>query len=203
MNLRIGGDRKLKTPKTIRPTSSKVRSALFNIWQHHLGGATWLELCAGSGAMSAEALRRGAKQVVAIEMDAAACKIIQANLAKISQPQQFHILKMDVVKAIAKLQGSFDLIYFDPPYDSNLYLPVLTHLHRLCHAATQIAVEHSSYHPLPETVGELVQTDRRSYGQTCLSFFALATGVPAPHPSPPPLGLAPFPQIPPTQSDSI
>lgn len=198
MNLRIGGDRRLKTPKTARPTPAKVRSALFNIWQHYLADATWLDLCAGSGAMSAEALLRGARRVVAIEVDAAACKILQTNLGKVGQPQQLHILKMDVVKAIAKLQESFDLIYFDPPYASGLYLPVLTHLHRLCHAATQIAVEHSSHHPLPERIGELVQTDRRTYGQTCLSFFALAT---VQEPCPPP-GSEPFPQRPPTQTDN-
>lgn len=172
MTLRIQGARLLKTPKTARPTPSKVRSALFNMWQAWVMDCCWLDLCAGSGAMSAEALLRGAGQVVAIDVNSAACKIISENLSKLSIPDRFQVIKNDAIKGISNLTLTFDLIYFDPPYASNLYLPVLTTIDRVCHPDTKIAVEHSSCHPLPEQIGSLTQTDRRVYGQTCLSFFA-------------------------------
>ncbi|PLS67938.1 MAG: 16S rRNA (guanine(966)-N(2))-methyltransferase RsmD [Cyanobacteria bacterium M5B4] len=177
MNLRIQGDRLLKTPKTVRPTPSKIRSALFNIWQPWLMDCRWLDLCAGSGAMGAEALLRGAGKVVAIEVNSSTCKIISENLHKVSTTDRFQVVRADAIKAISKLTETFDLIYFDPPYASDLYLPVLTTIHRLCHSETKIAVEHSSYHPLPLTIGNLEQTDDRVYGQTRLSFFALGTSV--------------------------
>lgn len=165
--------RLFKVPRTARPTSSKVKEALFNIWQPWLIDAMWLDLCAGSGAMGAEALAKGAKGLVAIEVNPAACKMISENLAKLFPPDRFQIIKSDAVKGIKKLNYSFDLIYFDPPYDSNLYLPVLTTIEKICHPETRIGVEHSSYNPLPKTIGSLVQTDCRLYGQTVLSFFAM------------------------------
>lgn len=127
----------------------------------------------GSGAMGAEALLRGADRVVAIEVNGSTCKIITENLSKVSTTDRFQVIKIDALKGISKLTETFDLIYFDPPYESNLYLPVLTTIDRVCHRDTKIAVEHSNYHPLPQTIGNLVQTDGRVYGQTCLSFFAL------------------------------
>ncbi len=175
MTLRIQGDRPLKIPKTARPTPAKVRGALFNIWQPWVMDCCWLDICAGSGAMGAEALARGAIRVVAIEANPIACKIIRENLSKISPPDRFEIIKNDAVRGIDKLTETFDLIYFDPPYESNLYLPVLSRIVRVFHHDTKIAVEHSSYHSLPERIGSLTQTDRRVYGQTCLSFFALGS----------------------------
>ncbi len=171
MTLRVQG--LFKVPKTARPTASKVREALFNIWQPWLMNAMWLDLCAGSGAMGAQALEKGARGLVAIEINPMACKIISENLAKFSPPDRVQIIKSDAVKGIKNLNHIFDLIYFDPPYESNLYLPVLTTIDKICHPETKIAVEHSSYNPLPKTIGNLVQTDSRQYGQTALTFFAL------------------------------
>ncbi|HEY9736425.1 MAG TPA: RsmD family RNA methyltransferase, partial [Trichocoleus sp.] len=66
MSLRIYGNRTIKTlpGEATRPTASRVREALFNIWQGRVDGCRWLDVCAGSGAMGAEALCRGAAEVV-------------------------------------------------------------------------------------------------------------------------------------------
>ena len=68
MSIRIKGDRPIKTPTGLstRPTPSKVRAAVFNILQSQIKNANWLDICAGSGAMGAEALARGANQVIGI-----------------------------------------------------------------------------------------------------------------------------------------
>ncbi|NES84802.1 MAG: hypothetical protein F6K10_27200, partial [Moorea sp. SIO2B7] len=70
--MRIYGNRQLKTlpGRSTRPTSARVREALFNIWQGTILDCRWLDLCAGNGSMGAEALCRGAKMVVGIEQSA-------------------------------------------------------------------------------------------------------------------------------------
>ncbi|XFA73085.1 16S rRNA (guanine(966)-N(2))-methyltransferase RsmD [Thermosynechococcaceae cyanobacterium Okahandja] len=132
MSLRISGQRSLKTVTghRTRPTSAKVRQAVFNIWQGRIHGCRWLDLCAGTGAMGAEALLRGAQWVVGIEHSAAACQVIRQNWQAVARPEQHTvILRGDVCQKLPQLPlPEFDLIYFDPPYNSNLYLPVLERL---------------------------------------------------------------------------
>ena len=81
MPLRIYGNRQLKTVpgQTTRPTTGRVREALFNIWQGSISGCHWLDICAGNGVMGAEALCRGAAAVVGIEQAGLACRTIQQN----------------------------------------------------------------------------------------------------------------------------
>ncbi|MEO1509975.1 MAG: RsmD family RNA methyltransferase, partial [Cyanobacteria bacterium J06633_23] len=90
MSIRIYGNRAIKTlpGQATRPTPAKVREALFNIWQGRLQGCRWLDLCAGSGAMGAEALCRGASNVVGIEKSRSACRIIQTNWQTVAKPEQ-------------------------------------------------------------------------------------------------------------------
>ena len=124
MAIRIYGKRLIQTPTGLetRPTSAKVREAVFNIWQARISGARWLDLCTGSGSMGAEALARGAAEVVGIERNAQACRIIQDNWQRVAQaPQKFSVLRGDIRSRLKLLQPSFDLIYFDPPYQAKLY----------------------------------------------------------------------------------
>ncbi len=87
MSLRIYGNRQLKTlpGQATRPTSARVREAVFNIWQGAIADCRWLDLCAGNGSMGAEALCRGASYVVGIELASQACAINTAKLAKSSK----------------------------------------------------------------------------------------------------------------------
>ncbi|MEL6911022.1 MAG: 16S rRNA (guanine(966)-N(2))-methyltransferase RsmD [Cyanobacteria bacterium J06598_4] len=176
--MRIYGNRQLKTVpgQRTRPTAARVREALFNIWRDRLTGSTWLDLCAGNGSMGAEALCRGAEKVVGIEQYGKACKVIESNWQQIAQPEQsFEIIQGDVLVKIKKLTGQqFDWIYFDPPYDSYLYLPVLKAISTL-KLVTQDGVMLYSDGPIlweaKEIAGlELYRT--KSYGNTTLSFYA-------------------------------
>ena len=177
--MRIYGNRLLKTVAggDTRPTTGKVREALFNVWREKVPSASWLDLCAGNGTMGAEALCRGAKKAVAIEKSAFACKIIRENWQKVSQPsQEFKVLKGDVLSRLKNLQGNqFDLIYFDPPYHQNLYNPVLQLIidYNLLNPHTgEIAVE---YDPKKSILDDrlldlnLIQT--KFYGKTALNFY--------------------------------
>ncbi len=174
--VRIYGNRQIKTLPGLktRPTTARVREALFNRWQHHLQGCHWLDLCAGSGSMGAEALCREAGVVYGIDRSGDACRVIRQNWqALVTSPQRFQVFRGDVLKQLHKLHGqTFDLIYFDPPYDSGLYASVLDAIatHKLLKSTGELAVEHrlNTQLPTPATF-QICQT--RIYGNTALTFF--------------------------------
>ena len=122
-----------------RPTSSKVREALINILGNKLRGASWLDLCSGSGAMACEALQKGVKRVLAIEKQRETAKICKKNLIDVSNTvdQSIHIevicnelisflkkgpknKKIQFVKDYQNPE-KFDFVFLDPPYESELY----------------------------------------------------------------------------------
>jgi 16S rRNA (guanine966-N2)-methyltransferase len=176
MSLRIYGNRLLKTlpGKDTRPTTGRVREAIFNIWQEKLLGCHWLDICTGSGAMGAEALVRGAVSVTGIERSPKACQIIQENWRMVaSETQQFTLLRGDALLKLKTLTGQqFDLIYFDPPYAGNLYAPVLELIGRsqLLKSTGELAVEHDPKLPLPPIVG-LEICRQKIYSNTGLTFY--------------------------------
>ena len=149
MAIRIYGNRAIATlpGEQTRPTPARVREALFNIWQGRVAGARWLDICAGSGAMGAEALCRGADSAVGIEKLGRACQLVEANWNKVRRSEQeVRVRPGDAVRGLAELEGDrFDAIYFDPPYASGLYRPVLAAIARFELLADdgEIAVEHA------------------------------------------------------------
>jgi 16S rRNA (guanine966-N2)-methyltransferase len=181
--MRIHGNRPLKTLSGLatRPTPARVREAVFNIWQGEISDCRWLDLCAGSGAMGAEALSRGAARVVGIEQSARACDIIRQNWQQIAEHgQQFQLLKGDVLQRLKGLRGQqFERIYFDPPYASELYQPVIEAIaaYQLLAAGGEMAVEHqSNQFPLQTLPSTLTINREKVYGNTALTFLRAIEG---------------------------
>lgn len=112
------GGRPLKTleGKTTRPTSDKVRGAMFNMIGPYFDGGRVLDLYAGSGGLSIEAVSRGMEQAVLVEKDRRAQGIIASNIQMTKESHKFQLLKMEAHQALNQLQGAFDLIFLDPPY---------------------------------------------------------------------------------------
>jgi len=141
--------------------------------------------------MGAEALCRGAVSAVAIEQFARACQLIEANWNKVRQPDQsIQVVRGDAIRSLASLaDASFDAIYFDPPYASSLYQPVLDAIGRfnLLAEGGELAVEHDRdrrdflrseaivshrSHPLKPTLKAGLECYRtKIYGRTAISFF--------------------------------
>jgi 16S rRNA (guanine(966)-N(2))-methyltransferase RsmD len=175
--MRIYGNRQLKTlpGQLTRPTAARVREALFNIWQGKIVNCRWLDLCAGNGSMGAEALGRGAREVVGIEQSRQACAIIKYNWQQVATSEQtFRVIRGDVGMRLKSLAGEkFDRIYFDPPYESQLYQPVLDAIaqYQLLDSEGEIAVEHDPKFWKAREIPGLEICREKVYGNTALTFY--------------------------------
>lgn len=102
-----------------RPTTDKVKEALFNIIGPYFDGGVSLDLYAGSGGLSIEAVSRGIDRAVLVDRQYQAIKTIKKNIAVTKHDEQFDVYKMDAQKALglfAKQAEKFNLVFLDPPY---------------------------------------------------------------------------------------
>ena len=109
---------RLKTPEGMltRPTTDRVKEAIFSIVQFEVEGSRFLDLFGGSGQMGIEALSRGAASAVFVDGRREACKLIQDNLKLTHLSQKAKVVQSDYVSYLDRCRESFDLIFLDPPY---------------------------------------------------------------------------------------
>jgi 16S rRNA (guanine966-N2)-methyltransferase len=156
-----------------RPTAAKVREAIFNILGPPPGAV--LDLYAGTGALGLEALSRGATAAVFVERDGAALSALRRNLRETGLEDKATVMGGDVRTALRRLgprADKFSWVFMDPPYikDTEGVLGELSGSELLTSCAVVI-VEHDKRHRSPDSVGCLFLTDRRTYGDTELSFY--------------------------------
>ncbi|MBQ8082309.1 MAG: 16S rRNA (guanine(966)-N(2))-methyltransferase RsmD [Clostridia bacterium] len=179
----VGGiyrSRPLTAPKgmTTRPTLDQVREALFNILQGQVGGARFLDLYAGSGAVGLEAVSRGAAMVVLCDQSRDAQQAIRRNIEALQAGEKTRVLSMRDAEAIRRLSREgerFDLIYLDPPYAMPLEPTVglLLESDLLAPEGLIIAEHDKKHEPKPEG---LCLLKRREYRDTVLSFYGREHG---------------------------
>ena len=189
--LRLIGGKRLESPKNIytRPTTLRVREAIFNILRNRVENSNWLDLFSGTGSISCEAYNHGAKKIVAIEKNKNNSKICLKNLLSLhnieSRKKDIDVICNDVLiwtkpnherNSLSKNNDlnklKFDFIYLDPPYDANYHEFVLDQIFN-CNFIKKdslVICEHS-----PELVirkSNLWKTiDVRNYGQSRLTFL--------------------------------
>lgn len=117
--------RKLQSPKgdIIRPTTDKVKEAVFGSLQFDIPGAAVLDAFAGSGSLGIEALSRGAEHVDFVEKNVVCISTLKSNLS-IIEGSNYTLIKGDVLKSFGRL-GKYDIVFLDPPYDQGQYIPFL------------------------------------------------------------------------------
>jgi 16S rRNA (guanine966-N2)-methyltransferase len=169
------GGRVLKGPRSnTRPTSDRVREALFEIIaSHDLHLGRVLDLYSGTGALGIEALSRGAEHCDFVEADARTCEIIRQNLALTGLKGRGHVWHATVARALGRLGGPYDLVVADPPYEydrAQVELATLATSGLLSPEAT-IAVEHSKRKEWPEELGGKETLLSRRYGDTVLTLY--------------------------------
>ena len=108
----------LKTPDGMltRPTTDRVKEALFSIIHFDIPGAKVLDLFGGTGQLGIEALSRGAKRAVFVDAQENACKLIKENLIRTKLQQDGQVVRSDYMQYLDRCREKFDIILMDPPY---------------------------------------------------------------------------------------
>jgi len=171
----IGRGRRLKAPagSRVRPTSDKVKQALFNILGERVADASFLDLYAGAGGIGLEALSRGAKQAVFVDVSRDSLDSIRHNVELLGFGERAQVVLAKADAFLKKLPGPYDIIFLDPPYVDEL-LPLLELIAQegiLAQDAVVVA-EHFKKQPSPGRAGGLTLYREAKYGDTVLAFYS-------------------------------
>ena len=165
--------RKLKTPEgmDIRPTTDNVKESVFNILQFDIEGRRALDLFAGTGQLGIECLSRGAREVIFIDQSRDAVKIIRENLKACGFAAP--VLQQDALSYLSAC-GKFDLIFVDPPYDAELYAPVLEKINSIDILSDGgiIVCEARREKDLPDMRPPYVKRREYAYGRVKLCLYS-------------------------------
>jgi 16S rRNA (guanine966-N2)-methyltransferase len=170
--------KKLQGPrgKDLRPTSDRLKETLFNILGPSIPGSVWLDVFAGTGAMGLEAISRGAREVVFIDSQEEAIRLLRRNLELCGVTSGYRILKGDVfasTRALARERFTAGIAYLDPPYLWGPYRDLLETIFQTGIAGrdTRVIVEHHRKAVIPEAGAGFRRTRLVRQGDKCLSFY--------------------------------
>lgn len=169
--------RTIEAPKgrDTRPTLDRVRENLFNILQRRIMDAVTLDLFGGSGALSLEAVSRGAAMAVMADKDHAAIACQKLNVKNLGFEANTRIIHAEWQQTIRTLQAEgmkFDIVFLDPPYAMQDMTPVMDALLPLLAEEALVIIEHE-YRTLPIVSQAYEKTDTRKYGYCGVSFYVL------------------------------
>lgn len=177
----IAGERKGMTLKSVpgdstRPTSDKVKQAIFNIIGPYFNEGLGLDLYAGSGSLGIEALSRGLSKVIFVDQDLKAVQTIKRNLNEVQYSEKAEVYRtkaIQALKALKKRELQFSYIFLDPPYNKKSIEKEIETLltFNLLHNSGQLIVEHSRKLELPNTILHVCKQKGESYGNTMISIY--------------------------------
>lgn len=178
----ISGSARGRTLKAVpgmgtRPTTDKVKEAVFSMIGPYFEGGHVLDLFAGTGGLGIEALSRGMDRAVFIDLEYKSIEIIRANLKTTGLENQAEVYKNDAeraLKALAKRGASFDLVFLDPPYrlkHGDKLMEMMDSMGLLNSGAT-IMLEYESDYTYPERLGSFIELRKAQYGETAVSIYS-------------------------------
>lgn len=162
--------------KGVRPTTGKVREALFDILRERIAGARFLDLYAGTGNVGIEALKRGAAQVVFVDAGRSNCRRIDEQIKRLGFAERTQTITKKVISFI-ELPGlnavTFDIIFLDPPYHSDEVLQALKAMDAspVLGSSSIVIVEHFKKKSVPDRLDRLGKIREYRYGDTILSRY--------------------------------
>jgi 16S rRNA (guanine966-N2)-methyltransferase len=163
---------------TTRPTTDKVKEALFNMIGPYFDGGIGLDLFAGSGGLGIEALSRGLEKVIFIDRESKAIQIIHENIQACKFEEKTEVYRNDAdraLKALIKREISFDYIFLDPPYKSAQLVHLLEKIgeQHLLKNGGIVVCEHSHDVELPQSIGLLTQIKHEQYGIIAITIYSI------------------------------
>ena len=174
---------KLRAPvgrQRARPTSSRVRSAIFNmVPRGRIEGRRVLDAYAGTGSLGIEALSHGATWVDFVEKDRALCQCIRDNVEASGFTRQSHIYCANTRRALEFLRNPYDLVLMDPPYADDGLEDTASGLDRsgLLSSSAWVVIEHAARVAMPERIGQLAMLKGRRYGDSAVSLYVRETAA--------------------------
>jgi 16S rRNA (guanine966-N2)-methyltransferase len=161
----------------IRPTSDRVREAIFDLLGHHLSGEKVLDLFAGTGSLGIEALSRGAAWSLFIDHSPRAIDLIGKNLKLCGLEAQGVVLRKDLLKGFPRRHRLFeqkiDLVFVDPPYRKNILPPLLEALalQNILESPSILVAQSEKREVLPSRVRSLEMVKSKTYGDTRITLY--------------------------------
>ena len=161
----------------IRPTSSKVRQAVFNIIGNDISGFRIIDIFAGTGIMGIEALSRGGLWALFIDSSNISVELIKVNLKLCGLSDKGYVIKKDLREGLPQdeklKKKSVDLAFIDPPYGEDLIQGILESMARMEIMADDsvIVAESTKNNLLPEKIGDFFLAKTRSYGETKIDIY--------------------------------
>ena len=170
--------RRLKTLEgnDVRPTTDKVKEAVFSIVQFDIEGSNVLDLFSGSGQMGIEALSRGAKHCVFVDNSRASIDVTKENVAAVGFQKQSRISNIDSINFLKNSIDTFDLAFLDPPYGKGLIEQAMPMLCRKMSDRGIILCEHEKGLVLPESFGDMFKHKTYKYGKIEVTVYRHGNG---------------------------
>lgn len=167
--------RRLKTLDgfDVRPTTDKVKEAIFSVVQFDIEGSAVLDLFSGSGQLGIEALSRGAKSCVFVDSSRASIDVTRENVNSAGFKNQSTTMHANSINYLKMCRNEFDLAFLDPPYDKGLIMQAMP---LLCGHMSQrgiIVCEHEKGLELPESFGEMLKHRTYKYGKTEVTVYRM------------------------------
>jgi 16S rRNA (guanine966-N2)-methyltransferase len=159
-----------------RPTTDKVKEAIFSMIGPYFDGGWALDLFAGTGGLGIEALSRGVERAVFVDLEQSSVNVIKQNVQAAGFPERAEIYRNEssrAVKALAKRGRPFGIVFLDPPYrmkEMDILMKELAE-RGLLEAGAVIVVEHDAGHRYPETIEDFEQMKCSQYGDTAVTIY--------------------------------
>jgi 16S rRNA (guanine966-N2)-methyltransferase len=172
--------------KGLRPTTDRVREAIFSILGVSVEGARVLDLFAGSGAFGFESLSRGAEHAVFVDRDRLFCKALSETARALGAAEEIEVINLDALRAVRRLVArseTFGIVFLDPPYGSGLTERVLAipECAALLDARSTVVVEGSEREPRTDLPGIFEKVLERRYGDTVVAVLRVRVSSPEIH----------------------
>lgn len=166
--------RNIEVPKNIRPTTEKVREAVFSMIREWIPGAAVLDLFAGSGAMGLEALSRGADKCWFCELNRQNFRILLGNVENCRAGEKAVCFNSDFKTALARIDTTLDVVIMDPPYDELEFYPQAMEILQergLLDEGSVVVAEHLYDNKLSERYGRLTRIKEKKYGSIGVDVY--------------------------------
>lgn len=155
----------------VRPTTDKVKEAVFSIIQFELEGRRILDLFAGSGQLGIEALSRGAESAVFVDADKNAVRIVKDNLAKTKLDYKATVAQTDSLAFLNMTDRIFDIAFLDPPFSTGLLEKALAKVEPHIAEGGLVVCEHPFADELPDSQGGLEKQKTYKYSKTAVTVY--------------------------------